>query len=117
MKDYITLGATPCDEPCEQLGDGYDRSKALLECRVYRDQLLRIAKEAGKEVPAGLTLAPKGERHDFGTYYEVAATFDSNDHEAIEMAYWFDHNVPANWDDEARKALRDGMAQLDSAAA
>lgn len=107
MKQQIELGSSPCDEPCFQVGDENYEHNARMECGVYVDLLRRSYREAhgGDDVPVGLRLRVKGNPHDFGTYYEVVASFDDSDVEAVTAAFWFDENAPRTWDDEARARL------------
>jgi hypothetical protein len=110
MKDYIELGSTPTDEQCAQLGksDDYDL-RAAQECAAYINQLWRILELqfalTRDSNPYQFSLVRKSNRHDFGTYYEVAVRYDDNDKHAVEVAFWLDGNTPNKWDDEARKEL------------
>jgi hypothetical protein len=67
MKDYITLGSTPSDEPCASVGEPDYPEKALPECRRFL-QLLR--KTFGPE-PEGARFSIQWFPHDFGSYCEV----------------------------------------------
>lgn len=79
MRDYLSLGSTPCNEECAQLGsDGY-REQARKECGAYKRQLQRIVDAKGATVPEDFTLAVKGFQHDYGTYFEVVAYFESEE--------------------------------------
>ena len=69
-RDYISIGATPLDEPCQQLGPSYDRDLAFAECRAFARQLKRLW-------PLG-RFSVKGFDHDFGRYYEVVACWDDD---------------------------------------
>lgn len=108
---YVTLGSAPANEKCAQLGTlGYG-DRVRLECEAFIAQLKRVLSAAGKEPPKGFRLAMKGNAHDFGTYYEVAAFFNDDGFvegeggPGEELAYWLDHNLPEEWDAEARAAL------------
>lgn len=92
-RDYIDLGSTPANESCEQLGPNYDPQKAQAECRRYREL---IRETVGLE-PAGAALVVKSNSHDFGTYYEVHVTFDTDDPEAIDYAFRCDNEAPVTW--------------------
>lgn len=104
MKDTLFLGPAPHDERCAQLGPDDDEyiSRARRECNAFIKQLKRTY---GKELPESVRLRIVAERHDFGTYYEVGVTYDTDDEKAAEVAFWFDANVPATWDAEARAEL------------
>ena len=106
MRESITLGSSPHDEPCAQLGTVGYSELAREECRVYADQLRRMYEaEHGRALPDGVTLRTKSNAHDFGVYYEVAVVFNASDEEAMAAAFWFDGNAPAKWDEIARQQL------------
>lgn len=106
MIEYITLGSTPCDEECAQVGQEDYSSRAKKECRAYINQLWRVLKSKGVNVaPPSFDLVIKNNPHDFGSYAEVNCKFDSDNAEACDLAYELDACAPANWDDEARKEL------------
>lgn len=109
MRETITLGATPCDEPCAQLNVTPNYHEvARVECQVYRRQLLRMYKDAhGQDLPDQCSLVITNESHDFGTYHEVGARYNDSFREAVEAAFWFDENVPFRWDETARKELEE----------
>lgn len=83
MYEILELGPVPCDEPCEQLGDGYDAVKAKDECKRYLSALRSVY---GEE-PEGAKLIVKNMAHDFGNYYEVCVKFDPDNDAASEYAY------------------------------
>ena len=100
MMDYLTLGPTPCEESCAQVGqDDYDRMSRI-ECRVYLDQLRRTFPE-----PENGYFRIKSFSHDFGSYREVCAVYDEDDQEATEWAFNVENNSPSEWDDGARALL------------
>jgi hypothetical protein len=98
---YISIGSTPSDEPCAQVGTDNYFEQAKKECHAYMGQIMRIF----PEFPDYCWLSVKGFPHDFGTYYEVIVRYDENDEKATEFAYNIESNSPANWDDEAKKEL------------
>lgn len=99
--DYLTLGPTPAEEDCAQLGcDGY-ATKARREGNAYINQLTRMFPLASKLV----TLKVKFHPHDFGSYMEVAAVYDDKNEQSVMAAYEIEANLPATWDDEARAEL------------
>jgi hypothetical protein len=101
MTDYLHLSPTPIDEPCQQVGPNYDPQRARAECRAFINQLKR-------QFPAEtalVTLSIKNQQHDFGSYVDVIATFDSENESAVDAAYTLEGSLPENWDDEAKKEL------------
>lgn len=108
MRDYITLGPTPADEDCAQIGESGYYEKAKKECSVYINQMTRILAANGwpkEKWPEGFNLVVKSSAHDFGTYHEVNVRFDSDDEKSSDLAYFCDGLIPAEWDEEAKKEL------------
>ena len=107
MREYMTLGPTPCDEPCEQMGPHWDAAKARAEVRVYCAQLVR-------QFPAcdRVLFGIKRESHDFGTYYEAAVYYDDADDLATEQAYRVERELPQQFDAEAREQLAAVLAGM-----
>lgn len=103
MRDCIEIGCTPSGEECEQLGPNYDRSKAIRECRAYARQIHRIFPELENHDKVWLRL--KSEYHDFGTYTEVAVSFDLDDEASVDLAYRIEGGTPEFWDEEAKAEL------------
>lgn len=105
-KETIELGATPYNEECAQVGEYDYYHKAQKECQTFISQLKRVYKSAHQQdIPDSLKLRIKSYSHDFGNYYEVAASFDSANEEAQAAFYWLEENVPANWDEQAKQEL------------
>ena len=96
MRDYISIGPTPGDEDCQQLGQDYDEQKARAEC----DRFLALIKKVVGEEPTGATLAVKTQPHDFGCYLEVVCYYDDNDEEAVEYAFRCEEDAPTEWEQE-----------------
>lgn len=101
--ETMTLGATPCDEPCAQAGVDPDYEyKARRECKVYKAQLERILAAANKTLPDGVRLRIKANHHDGPTYHEVEIVFPDDQ---CAIAYWLENNLPAKWDVPAKLEL------------
>lgn len=98
LRETLMLGSSPCNEDCAQTTDPDYVRKAHVECRRYAAQMRRhyATRHAGKECPLDLRI--KGNAHDFGTYYEVAVSFDPADRKQVTAAYWLEGNCPENWD-------------------
>jgi hypothetical protein len=104
MRDYISIGSSPCEEDCAQVGSPDYEKSSRKECKAYLNQIRR---EFGEE-PPGAILRIKAFPHDFGTYHEVVCVFDDNDEEATEYA--FQCECPSStWDEEALKELKGEM--------
>lgn len=94
MRNYFSLGPTPSDEDCAQVGleDYYE--KARPECKRFIE-LLRLV--FGPE-PPGAQLAVKSFPHDFGSYYEVICYFDTDIPESVAYAHRLDDETPTTWE-------------------
>lgn len=93
--DRLEIASVPVDENCAQVGvmDDY-RQLALRECAVFKRQLTRVFGEP----PTGARLVTISNPHDFGTYFEVAVEFDTNNTKAVNYAYKLEAETPARWD-------------------
>lgn len=96
MTDYIAIGPTPADEPCEQLGPNYDPQRARAECKRF---IALIRKTLGDE-PPGARLRIQSNAHDFGTYYEVVCSYDEDNETAAKYAFRCESEAPTTWEEE-----------------
>jgi len=114
MQHKLSLGSSPWGEECAQtVHEGYEL-RATAECRIYREQLIRVYQAAhNADLPKGCRVSVNPNEHDFGTYYDVVAKFDiDNDEEAIKAAFWLEANTPEEWDADANARLRyEGLIQ------
>ena len=101
MNDEMTIGPTPADETCAQVGAADYAQTARRECRAFINQLLRVF---GPE-PDGARLFIKSNPHDFGTYYEVAVKYDPASAAACAYALDCEGKAPAHWDAQALDEL------------
>lgn len=101
MLDYLTLGPTPADEDCAQVGSDDYMTRATRETHAYIKQLLR----ENPHLPKNVKLSVKAFHHDMGVYHEVVVYFDPDDDAAVQAAWDLDENTPAHWDDIARLEL------------
>ena len=98
MRDYLTIGPTPADEDCQQVGTPeYSAEKARVECCAFIGQLRR---QFGIE-PEGARLAVKRFAHEFGTYHEVVCWYDDDNEAAAEYAFKCEGEADTLWDTEA----------------
>lgn len=105
MRDFVTIGSTPCGETCAQVGTPDYVERARAECRAFIAQLRR---HLGEE-PHSALLSVKSSPHELGTMIEVVCYFDSNDEQAMDYAYACESQGPEGWDAKAR-----GEMQLDA---
>ena len=106
MNDWLDIGSSPPGEDCAQVGSADYRARAHRECRVYIRQLRRAL---GPE-PLGAKLDVRGNAHDFGTYYSVVGYYDPANEAAVEYALKCESSGPEEWDEEARRELKEGAA-------
>lgn len=111
MRDFISIGPTPPDEDCAQVGAEDYARRAKKECIVYANQLKRML--------TGGSFQIKSFDHEFGSYYEVCAIFETDtpdfshlkpsemtDQQLEAWSAWeAEANGPLKWDEEARKEL------------
>jgi len=103
-RDYMSIGCTPYDEPCLQVGH-CSTAHQRAECRVFLNQIERYY-----PIPDGSALLIKGNAHDFGTYYEVNVAFDPENEVQSKWAYDVEAdalNKLQNWDKEALKEIKE----------
>lgn len=106
----IDLCGTPVGEDCTGVNPNSDYiPKQKAECRAFIGQLKRQFAERLSACPS-VSLAVKGNPHDFGTYYTVVAKYretgdEEKDAKCEELAYYLQDNLPEKWDDEAAKEL------------
>lgn len=94
MRDYVTLGSSPSDEDCLQLGKSTLESMRS-ECKRY---LELIRKVVGPPVNnARLTI--KTFSHDFGDYVEAICSYELDDPISEEYAFYCESNSPMTWND------------------
>lgn len=109
MKDRLDLGPVPAQEQSEQVGRNCDYDRMRLECRTFKEQV-----ERNHPIPDELRgvcgYKVHGNPHEFGTYFEVVAWFDSNSHAAMDWAYTAERRTCEEdfgnvWDEHSRQLL------------
>jgi hypothetical protein len=99
-QDFVTMGAVPCGEDCEQVGTSrYDPDKARFECGAYRRQLERLFPKGDFRV--------KSFPHDFGSYLEVVIVYDTEDEAETDLSFTVEGVCPEYWDEQSLKELRE----------
>ena len=98
----MTIGPSPCEEACAQVGRADYDERSRRECRVFLRMLERLYPLAD-DVPARFTV--RSFPHDFGAYREVCVRYDDTDARACYHAYEVEGNTPAEWDAIARYEL------------
>ena len=105
MFEHVSIGASPINEPCAQVGAPDYHERSFKETRAYVNQLRRVL---GEE-PEGASLSVKSQPHDFGAYREVGCYCDGNNPVAVDYAFRAEEQQPTEWDDEARAELGLGV--------
>lgn len=111
MRDYLTLGSSPCDEPCAQLGSPDYFRQMRIETRALINQLERIHPVPQDKDPnfSNASFTPyygcKSFPHDFGSYHEVCAFYDDNHEPSVQWAYKAEELFPQTWDSQAKNEL------------
>ena len=103
MKNYLTLGSTPCDENCAQVGSDNYYDQSQIELHIYGKYIHRLFPEILKSKT--LSLKIKSFPHDFGTYRELVLYYDYSNEEELSLAYSIDEFIPHTWDSEALEEL------------
>jgi hypothetical protein len=103
MASKITIGCSPWGENCAQLGQPGYVELAQRELKAFKAQLERhfAAKHNGAKPTCHLVIV--GNEHDYGTYYDVQASY-RNGTEEVD-AFWLESNTPENWDATATAEL------------
>lgn len=102
MRDFLTLGPTPAEESCAQVGTPDYVRRTRIETGAYIDQLIR---QFGQ--PPGLnTFRVKRFPHEFGDYHEVVITYDDAVEESVAFAFEVENNLPGHWDEQAKADLQ-----------
>ncbi len=99
--ERLTLGPTPREEECAQVGTDEYSVRVCREGEAYIGQLIRIFGNP----PDGAEFRLKSFPHDFGSYHEVVLTFDPAIRTAAEFAWHVESNLPAEWDEPAKAEL------------
>jgi len=107
MQDWISIGSTPVDEECSQIGSPDYYNWIKIEGNTYIQQLKRMFPAIEKTFSFFIRL--KGFPHDFGTYHEVCLSYEDSDEEptpSMELAFYIEANLPFHWDQEALNYLQ-----------
>ena len=101
MFEHVSIGASPINEQCAQVGAADYHERSFKETRAYVNQLRRVL---GEE-PEGASLSVKSQPHDFGAYREVVCYFVDNNPAAVDYAFKAEEQQPTEWDEIARQEL------------
>lgn len=93
----IEIGATPCNEPCAQVGEPDYANTAKIECHRFLRQMQRqfpIPKSLSEEI----SYVVKRQPYEDGFYFEVAIKFNRDSPKAQAFALAVERESPAHWD-------------------
>lgn len=100
MRDFINIGPTPFEEDCAQVGSPNYQKEGKEECLRFCSLLQRM-------YPAGV-FKVKSFPHDFGSYYEVVAYFDTENEEQEEAAFEAESCEYGTWEELEEALEREG---------
>jgi hypothetical protein len=98
MKDFMTLGPVPFEEECIQVSPEVDYSAMRKEVSNY----VALLESRFINIPENAYFGIKRESHDFGTYFEAAVYWDTEDADSQAFAYFVESRLPASWKDDAK---------------
>ena len=106
MRDYITLGSTPSNEDCAQVGKSDYGIRSKIETTAYKNQLYRMFPEVLNSKTLSFTI--KSFQHDFGSYKEVVINYDDDNEQEYNdiVIIKVDRNIPKAWDKEALEEIK-----------
>lgn len=96
MTDYVSLGSTPYNEECAQIGDPDYYKKTKEELKKYKSLILTKYGEP----PEGARLQVKSFSHDFGSYHELCVVYELDNIDAENYAFALEQNCPETWKDD-----------------
>jgi hypothetical protein len=92
--EHYSLGPSPVDEECVQVGSDNYLANAQKECKRYMELL-----EKKFDLLDGMYFQITYNAHDFGTYLDVEVFFNENDEEQLNYASYIEDNLPFTWED------------------
>ena len=98
MKDFMTLGPVPFEEDCIQVSPEVDYSAMRKEVANY----VALLESRFINIPENAYFGIKRESHDFGTYFEAAVYWDTEDADSQAFAYFVESRLPATWTDDSK---------------
>jgi hypothetical protein len=100
VRDILEIGPTPHNETCVSVSKTGDYIPAMrAECIRFRDLLTLAFPPVGDAY-----LYIKSNSHEFGTYLEVAVSFNPEDTKEREYAFMLESKAPGTWEELERLA-------------
>ena len=108
MRDILEIGPTPHNEACVSVSKTEDYLPAMrAECIRFRDLLTRAFPPVEEAY-----LFVKSHCHEFGTYLEVAVSFNPEDTKEREYAFMLESKAPGTWEELERRAKEAAAPQV-----
>lgn len=104
-QEYLSLGSCPYEETPTQVGEANYNERTKKEATQFIRMLYGLLSDQFGPDNVAIAIRNKGFPHDFGTYHEVCAFYNPDNQKSVEQAFWLESNTPAEWDEQARKAL------------
>jgi hypothetical protein len=98
MKDFMTLGPVPFEEDCIQVSPEVDYTAMRNEVSNY----VALLDSRFINIPENAYFGIKRESHDFGTYFEAAVYWNTEDADSQAFAFFVENHLPASWKDDAK---------------
>ena len=98
MKDFMTLGPVPFEEDCIQVSPEVDYSAMRKEVANY----VALLESRFINIPENAYFGIKRESHDFGTYFEAAVYWDTEDADSQAFANFVESHLPATWAEDSK---------------
>ena len=113
MRDFMTLGPVPFEEECIQVSPEVDYT----EMRNEVSKFVAMLERRFTNIPENAYFGIKRESHDFGTYFEAAVYWDTEDEESRDFAFYVENHLPASWNDDStldwKTPVPAGWAEID----
>ena len=106
--DYVSMDSVPYDEECTPVGSFDNEKWNKVECSIFIKQLVRL----NPEMASKCRITMMKNYHDAGIYYDLVILYKQDDEEAEDAAFWFEGNMPDNWDNEAIRELEEAEHPL-----
>jgi len=101
----LTIGSSPTEEDCAQVGSADFSELSRLECQLYKEAL-----QLAYPPPTGAYFAIKSFPHDYGTCQEVCAVYSEDSEEAVTWAFMAEDGLPT-WSDDAKNRLAKSLSK------
>ena len=98
MTDFMTLGPVPFEEDCIQVSPEVDYSAMRKEVAKY----VALLESRFINIPENAYFGIKRESHDFGTYFEAAVYWDTENADSQAFACFVESRLPATWTDDSK---------------